>query len=748
MKHYLKCRIDKGHLNISSEDDMLLLRDCWAAVQLSSGEVYTSSVKDVKVEYIEDGLRVHCPGDNIKPELEWLIMQECGQALRLQLAVKNTTDQALALECMDVLASPTGFLQQSASTLKFSHMGWQSWSPASPPIPLSSYVPSANRPIFGPMMPSTEPDQIIAPWMVLLSTQSGKNLLEGFISANSQNGIISIQPTLHGYQLVASSHTEGIPLLPDETRYSEELFLAFGGRASALLDSYAKALAENMHARHWQSVPTGWCSWYYFFTDITEENILQNLDALDQIRSRIPIDYFQIDDGYQKNIGDWLSVNDKFPHGMKYLADAIRSHCYKTGLWFAPFLVSENSNVFTEHPSWVIRDGHGDPINAIWNWNTRNFALDTTHPEAEKWICHVVDTIVHQWGYDYLKIDFLYAAALRGIRYDKKCTSLQAYRQGLQLIRNVSGDRFILGCGAPFLPSVGLVDGMRIGPDVAPFWRDDNDICGSEPGLENAIRSTMVHGWMHPHLWINDSDCLIVREHDSELTFAEIQSWLTIVAMSGGMVMLSDDISKLAPERAAIASMTLPPSNESAIPFGPYIKRMPTRMQLILERTWERWMIACLFNWTDHAHEYIFYPHMWSFPVNAAYHIFNLWTGEHFGSQKGPVALPPIPAHGVAALQIHLDCGRPQIIGSTLHVLGGAVELSHEDWIDNVLSLTFLCPGDRSGNLTIYIPKAFEFIPTSEMDEVILGVNLLTIPVRFTDQTQISLRFKCTKSIR
>jgi len=48
-------------------------------------------------------------------------------------------------------------------------------------------------------------------------------------------------------------------------------------------------------------------------------------------------------------------------------------------------------------------------------------------------------------------------------------TPIQAYREGLNVIRKAVGKSFILGCGAPLLPSAGLVDGMRIGEDTAPY---------------------------------------------------------------------------------------------------------------------------------------------------------------------------------------------------------------------------------------------------------------------------------------
>ena len=70
---------------------------------------------------------------------------------------------------------------------------------------------------------------------------------------------------------------------------------------------------------------------------------------------------------------------------------------------------------------------------------------------------------------DFFKIAFVYAAALNGLRPDGSPTSAQVYRQGLDLVRSAIGpEAYLLGCGMPLLPSVGKVDGMRIGADTAP----------------------------------------------------------------------------------------------------------------------------------------------------------------------------------------------------------------------------------------------------------------------------------------
>jgi alpha-galactosidase len=363
--------------------------------------------------------------------------------------------------------------------------------------------------------------------------------------------------------------------------------------------------------------------------------------------------------------------------------------------------------------------------------------------------------MTHEWGYDYHNIDFVYAAALRGRRHDPGLTAVEAYRRGLQIIRDEAGDRFVLGCGAPFAPSVGLVDGMRIGPDVAPYWRGVTREDGFARGLHRAVRSTLAHMWMHGHLWVNDPDCLMLRERESELTLPEVQAWASLVALSGGMVLLSDDLALLEPEpeRAETLARALPPSGIAASALGPTVDGIASRAELVVDREWERWLVAALFNWNGEPLAATFDPAEWAVP-GEPYHLYDLWTGEHTGPLRGPVALGPIPPRGVRLLAVHADAGRPQLVGSMLHLLGGVVGLSGQNWVDDTLVLCFDCPGEREGRLAVYVPAGFRFrhidvmglVDTASVHDFVSEGNLLTFRMHFTDRTAIAMKFEREES--
>src|SRR5262249_46164871 len=125
------------------------------------------------------------------------------------------------------------------------------------------------------------------------------------------------------------------------------------------------------------------------------------------------------------------------------------------------------------HPDWIARQADVDAplpggINDIWGGIVH--ALDTTNPEVLDHLEGVARELV-EMGFTYLKLDFTYAPSFDGVWSDPTRTPAERVRAGYDAIRRGAGDdTFILGCGAPLGPCVGVVDGMRIGPDVAPSW--------------------------------------------------------------------------------------------------------------------------------------------------------------------------------------------------------------------------------------------------------------------------------------
>ncbi|MGN8554167.1 UNVERIFIED_CONTAM: alpha-galactosidase [Microbacterium sp. SLM126] len=284
-------------------------------------------------------------------------------------------------------------------------------------------------------------------------------------------------------------------------------------------DRFGAAAGARLNA----SAPRVWCTWYRYFEEVTASDVAENLRAIDELD--LPVDVVQIDDGWSLGTGEWTKPNPRFGS----LADAIRAihdSGRRAGVWLAPFSVGSRSDLAQRHPQWLTGP-------AGFNWGDDLVGLDLTHPGVRDHLAEVFSGI-RDLGADYLKLDFLYSGAVPARRHDD-VSPIEAYRSGLGLIRDVMGeDAYLLGCGAPILPSVGIVDAMRVSPDT--FHEGGED--GSQ-GLRGRM-SLEARAWQHGRLWTTDPDCLVARPE-----FALRDEWADVVLAAPGLRGFSDRIAEL-----------------------------------------------------------------------------------------------------------------------------------------------------------------------------------------------------------
>jgi alpha-galactosidase len=459
----------------------------------------------------------------------------------------------------------------AASSWRLLRQGFQSWSfaggaaldPAgTPPFPSGAWLRGFHH-------AHDLPPADRAGWhesdgaLVAGSAADGPHCLAGVLESGRAFGTVFARRDGEALRVELEQAIER-PLAPGESVELEPMHVALGSDASALLEAFADVHGAAARARRCAPFQVGWCSWYHFFHDVTEAAFLRNLETLAAARDELPIDLVQLDDGFQREIGDWLETNDKFPSGLAAIAHAVRDAGFSAGLWTAPFCVVPESRVFADHPDWLLRDPERPeaPLRGLhhgmWTPGGWVHVLDPTHPAVHAHLAGIFGALV-EMGFHYLKLDFLYAAALRARAHDPRVTRAARLRRGLESVRAGAGEHaFLLGCGCPLGPAVGVVDGMRIGPDTAPHWEPlpIARIPGLEPAVpsgRNALRNTLARAWMHRRLWLNDPDCLLARSKGSQLTRDEVRTLAISIAVTGGMTIVSDDLPALsAGERALV----------------------------------------------------------------------------------------------------------------------------------------------------------------------------------------------------
>ncbi|HVH69202.1 MAG TPA: glycoside hydrolase family 36 protein [Gemmatimonadales bacterium] len=374
-------------------------------------------------------------------------------------------------------------------------------------------------------------------------SRGGRGLAIAFDSSEPGTGHVSLTPD----QLEAvSDWLPPRPLRPEGDASRLRLCLHPAGDGLDALRALFEPASPVDRERLQQAVaPAGWCSRSEFTGSVGEAEVIANLDFCAGTFDRRYFRNIELDDGYQRAAGDW-EPNQRFPHGHAWLTDQIHAKGFKAGLWLAPFAVAEGSGLPTAQPDWLLRDASGPVLcDTRDTWGGKVYALDAAHPKVQQWLYDLARRAVRAWGYDYLRVDQLRFATV-GTSHYGGLTHAEAYRAGLGALRDGLGtEALLIASAAPLQHSVGLVNGMRVGPDVEPSWA----------GLQPPARAVGLRSFYHRSSWLNDPDCLVVR---SPLTRAGAETWASLVAIAGGLTLFSDDLPKLPGDRIGVLQRTVP----------------------------------------------------------------------------------------------------------------------------------------------------------------------------------------------
>ncbi|MEM4734911.1 MAG: alpha-galactosidase, partial [Candidatus Thorarchaeota archaeon] len=463
---------------------------------------------------------------------------------------------------------------------------------------------------------------------------------------------------------------------------SEEMLFLVPDDLQRGLQTYAEITSRRMEARIPAEPITGWCSWYFYYTQPDEDEIRLNMQF---IREEIPgLKLIQLDDGYQKTVGDWRE-NDRFPSGLAKLAAEISDAGFTPGIWIAPFVASEHSELFKSNPDLFVHGEDGRPLRVGNNplWLGDYYALDLTNPLVLNRI-ESEFRLLKEAGFEYFKIDFLYHSTVPGKRHNPRMTRAQALRAGLETIRRVVGDDYVLGCGAPIGSSIGVVDGMRIGTDIAPAWHYD---WGG--GVYECSINTISRSFMHNRWWANDPDCVIVRQSDTELTIDEVQLWLSVVALSGGLLLVSDRMPDLSSERICMLKKIMPVYGRGGLAVDSLTQKEPRVFALPIESDMGKWTIAALLNLSEQQLD-ISVPLARLGREDGPCDLYEFWKQEYAGRAIGSLEVRGLQPHSVRLYAIRPERKEPHVLGTSMHFTQGAVEISDHKWDATLGELSFV----------------------------------------------------------
>lgn len=359
---------------------------------------------------------------------------------------------------------------------------------------------------------------------------------ELFGSLSERNGYTVFYSDMEKHIFSVEKDVEGLTISEPYEMFD---IVRFVGGYDEVFDKYFAAMS--LPAKKRVDRLTGYTSWYNYFQKIDENIILRDLKGLSRARESVNI--FQIDDGYEPFVGDWLDYNGKdFPNGMKTIADAVHREGYLAGIWLAPFNVQRGkSRILKEHPDWLIRNPDGKPQLGCVAWGGA-YTLDIYNPEVREHLKKVFDTVLNDWGYDMVKLDFLYSQC-RTPRNNKTRGTIMC--EAMDFLRECVGDKLILGCGVPLGPAFGVVDACRISCDVdlsygGKFY-NSMSINNELPSAQNAINNSMFRRHLNGRAFSNDPDVFFLRDHNLTFTWEQKLLLAKINNLFGRVLFVSDD---------------------------------------------------------------------------------------------------------------------------------------------------------------------------------------------------------------
>ena len=553
-------------------------------VRFDSGELRIQAAGMVlsEISPLLDGAQPSCGPPIVTSRAEgwtvtWPILQghegtiKSAKAASIALEIRRTTaaDAALTLEvvahgmpadlCLNAIGVRFGKI---AGARRYLRNGYTSWDG-------SYFIEPANAPDW----PEAGPAAALGYGMTALVGDSGTAVVLGFLRHDRYQSELRFECE-RGRGLTGLS----IETLIDQvdcgsTVRSETLVVLSGLAVEETLREWARQVAGASpippRLRH-QRI-SGWCSWYSLYSSITEPLLLEHLHAAARFRDayEIPFEVFQIDDGFVPEMGDWLDTKPQFPRGMAPLLTDIRACGFIPGLWIAPFMVGNRSRLYTAHPDWVVVDRQsGQPLAPMkfygeFRWHKRSeeyYILDITHPDAEAYIRNVFRVWARDWACGYFKTDFMYFGSEYGPErarwHQPGLSRLQIWMRMARLIREEIRDALWLGCGGPIWAPVGLMDAVRIGRDIGVSWH-------GHYSAESLLRDQTSRNFANGILWQADPDCILLRDRFHDLTDSEVRSLARFAALSGGVLMTSDQLDEVpSGRRALFASFAADSANQ------------------------------------------------------------------------------------------------------------------------------------------------------------------------------------------
>ncbi len=551
--------------------------------------------------------------------------------------------------------------------------------------------------------------------LALATREPAAALVLGYLTAYEARPDLSarFRPLTGGTALSAHQRFLGRKLRPGEALDLDVVCLAADSDPHAALEQYGAAAARFAQAPIRRQPTALWCSWYAHRMAMTEDLVLANAAIAARHFQPLGLEIMQLDHGWQRGdiTGDWIP-NERFPHGLKWLAGELKKrHGLRLGVWIAPTDVAETSALFQQHRDWLLQDEKGVPrVNWRWYWkpNPNCYELDASHPAAAAWMEQVFAQL-SAWGVSYYKIDFIASAGGEHFfQHDPQATrGWTPLRRAMEALRKGAGpEAWIRYCQTPPLLSAGLADSTIGGGDTL-----DAGLNGRIDVLRDNARHLAAGYWLNDRLYHREVCDMSVR---MQAGVEEARLRLAMMTLAGCSISFSDELQYLPPSRIRLMQQCLPPGNPPMRPLDLFERTIPSLWHLHCRNGDDEWEVAGLFNFENQPEERTLDLAALGLPPGAEVAGFEFWEERFLGVHRGSLSLT-LPPQSCRVVSLRRLAGRPQLVGTDLHLLQGFHEIRQLQWdpAAKALSGTYHRMPGMAGKAFFHLPEGwfpkFEF---------------------------------------
>lgn len=486
--------------------------------------------------------------------------------------------------------------------------------------------------------------------------------------------------------LTASAEFDGIIIPPGETRETHYLYIMTGKSCRDLLSDHVERIRKKYGSRL-ASKRNVFCTWYFYGPGIVAGDLRKDLAEIK--RRKLKFDIFLIDYNWDTYFGDWDADPERFPDGMKAMADEIKSYGLTPGIWTCPFIIDSKSEALKKYPDLVLKNRAGKKIE-FNSFMGHCYVIDPTSPSAEKFLSGIMKKLI-SWGYGYLKFDFLRAVVIHedAVFHDHTATRAQAYKRGIDIMRKAIPDDVMVGTwGGLFEANAGFVNINRPGSDVRGHWDPVEDY-GYNTRYPVRMRQTFARAIYDEKLWTSDQDALQLRRRNTPWrglykrrhipmgVFTDEEAFSTVVFrfLGGGVVQVSEKLDEIDQDRADMYNMVLPTYAPVAQYFYGWNDYLPEYFVSHFNKheTLPPWAIVSLCNWNGkQTKKLTFKPaDVPGLPKAYTYAAFEFKTQKFLGVFKKEAAISlELPPHSTRVIRL------TPLNGDGRYLIGGNLNMS------------------------------------------------------------------------